>query len=167
MQNPSTSTSPAAAAARRMTTYAIALVVLGLIGFGLAFVAAGETTADATPGSAPAAEGAGGAAAPSGPSFTPLIFTVGPALLMLLMAFMSRRIDRSKAIGMIGIHLGMLLPIVFGIAYATVGWGRFTAWQAGEKPFLNVLLFAAMVLASLLATIGIVKARPSKAARES
>lgn len=165
MQNPSTPTSPAATASRRMTTYAIALVVLGLIGFGLAFVAAGGTTADATPGSGPAA--AGDAATGSGPSFTPLIFTVGPALLMLLMAFMSRRIDRSKAVGMIGIHLGMLLPIVFGIAYATVGWGRFTAWQAGEKPFLNVLLFAAMVVASLLATIGIVRARPSKAARES
>jgi hypothetical protein len=84
---------------------------------------------------------------------------------MLAMAWMSRMIDRSKVLGMIGIHLGMLLPAVFGVAYAIVGWGRFTGWQAGEKPFANVLLFLAMILASLLATIGILKARPSKDAR--
>ncbi|MGA0285978.1 MAG: hypothetical protein ACO31E_12245 [Phycisphaerales bacterium] len=154
MQSPTNTPNPAGTAARRMTVYAITLVVLGLIGFGLAW---GEAAA--------VAQAEAGDGKSSAPSLTPLIFTIGPALLMLAMAWMSRMIDRSKVLGMIGIHLGMLLPAVFGVAYAIVGWGRFTGWQAGEKPFANVLLFLAMILASLLATIGILKARPSKDAR--
>lgn len=184
MQNPADTPNPAATAARRMTLYAVVLIVLGLIGYGLAWseVGADATAADATTGATDAdgmvdgmqdggeqggaeAAGQGGAEAAAAPSLTPLIFTIGPAVLMLLMAWMSRMIERSKPLGMIGIHLGMVLPVVFGIAYATVGWGRFTAWQAGEKPFANVVLFVAMVLASLIATIGILKARPSKDAR--
>jgi hypothetical protein len=153
------------------------LIVLGLIGYGLAWseVGADATAADATTGATDAdgmvdgmqdgGEQGGVETAAAAPSLTPLIFTIGPAVLMLLMAWMSRMIERSKPLGMIGIHLGMVLPVVFGIAYATVGWGRFTAWQAGEKPFANVVLFVAMVLASLIATIGILKARPSKDAR--
>jgi hypothetical protein len=88
-------------------------------------------------------------------------------MLMLLMGFMSSRIERSKIVGMIGIHLGMLLPIVFAIAYAVVGWGRYTKWQAGEKPFANVLLFAVMVLSSVVAAVLVLKARPSKDARSA
>ncbi|MHC4833598.1 MAG: hypothetical protein ACYTFH_06890 [Planctomycetota bacterium] len=179
MQNPADTPNPAATAARRMTLYAVVLIVLGVIGYGLAW---SEVGADATTGATDAdgmvdgmqdgaeqggaeTAGQGGAEVAAAPSLTPLIFTIGPAVLMLLMAWMSRMIERSKPLGMIGIHLGMVLPVVFGIAYATVGWGRFTAWQAGEKPFANVVLFVAMVLASLIATIGILKARPSKDAR--
>jgi len=177
MQNPADTPNPAATAARRMTLYAVVLIVLGLIGYGLAWseVGADAGAGDATTGATDAdgmvdgmedgGEQGGVETAAAAPSLTPLIFTIGPAVLMLLMAWMSRMIERSKALGMIGIHLGMLLPVVFGIAYATVGWGRFTAWQAGEKPFANVVLFVAMVLASLIATIGILKARPSKDAR--
>ncbi len=172
MQNPADTPNPAATAARRMTLYAVVLIVLGVIGYGLAW---SEVGADATTGATDAdgmvdgmqdgGEQGGVETAAAAPSLTPLIFTIGPAVLMLLMAWMSRMIERSKPLGMIGIHLGMVLPVVFGIAYATVGWGRFTAWQAGEKPFANVVLFVAMVLASLIATIGILKARPSKDAR--
>ena len=157
----------AALAARRMNLYAIVLILLGLIGYGLAWA---EAKAPPTPTPAQAeAEAATDAAVESAPvaapSLTPLIFTIGPALLMLLMGFMTSQLGRSKPIGMIGIHLGMLLPIVFAIAYAVVGWGRFTKWQAGEKPLANVLLFAVMVLASVIAAILVLKARPPKEAR--
>lgn len=169
MQDSPNSTNPASVAARRMTVYAIVLVVLGLVGYGLAWSEAGASAAKIAETAAEGETAAANADAPespsAAPSLTPLIFTIGPAVLMLLMAWASRMIERSKPLGMIGIHLGMLLPVVFGIAYATVGWGRFTAWQAGEKPFANVLLFVAMVLASLVAAIAILKARPSKEAR--
>ncbi|MFM1890042.1 MAG: hypothetical protein RLZZ565_799 [Planctomycetota bacterium] len=158
---------PAATAARRMNLYALVLIVLGLIGYGLAWSEA-KAPPSPTPAQAEAeaaVDGSVESAPVTAPSLTPLIFTIGPALLMLLMGLMTTQIDRAKAIGMIGIHLGMLLPIVFAIAYAAVGWGRFTKWQAGEKPFANVLLFAVMVLASVIAALMILKARPSKEAR--
>jgi hypothetical protein len=160
---------PAATAARRMNLYAMVLIVLGLIGYGLAWSEANAPPAP-TPAQAEseaAVEGAVDTAPAAAPSLTPLIFTVGPAMLMLLMGFMSSRIKRSKIVGMIGIHLGMLLPIVFAIAYAVVGWGRYTKWQAGEKPFANVLLFAVMVLSSVVAAVLVLKARPSKDARSA
>lgn len=162
-------TAPAATAARRMNLYAMVLIVLGLIGYGLAWSEANAPPAP-TPAQAEseaAVEGAVDTAPAAAPSLTPLIFTVGPAMLMLLMGFMSSRIERSKIVGMIGIHLGMLLPIVFAIAYAVVGWGRYTKWQAGEKPFANVLLFAVMVLSSVVAAVLVLKARPSKDARSA
>ncbi|MGA0172670.1 MAG: hypothetical protein ACO3NL_03360 [Phycisphaerales bacterium] len=160
---------PAATAARRMNLYAMVLIVLGLIGYGLAWSEANAPPAPtpAQAASEAAVEGAVDTAPAAAPSLTPLIFTVGPAMLMLLMGFMSSRIERSKIVGMIGIHLGMLLPIVFAIAYAVVGWGRYTKWQAGEKPFANVLLFAVMVLSSVVAAVLVLKARPSKDARSA
>lgn len=159
--------SHAATAARRMNLYALALVLLGLIGYGLAWAEA-KAPPSPTPAQAEAEAAVDGvveAAPAAAPSLTPLIFTFGPALLMLLMGFMTSQFARSKAIGMIGIHLGMLLPIVFAIAYAVVGWGRFTKWQAGEKPLANVLLFAVMVLASVIAAAMILKSRPPKESR--
>lgn len=158
---------PAANAARRMNLYAMVLILLGLIGYGLAWSEA-QAPPSPTPAQAEAeaaVDGAVESAPVTAPSLTPLIFTIGPALLMLLMGFMSSMIGRSKAVGMIGIHLGMLLPIVFAVAYAVVGWGRYTKWQAGEKPFANVVLFAVMVLASVIAAVLVLKARPSKEAR--
>jgi len=157
----------AASAAGRMRLYALVLVVLGLVGYGLAW---SEASAPPTPTPAEAeleaaVDGATTDAATAAPSITPLIFTFGPALLMVVMAWMSARLDRSKAIGMIGIHLGMLLPFVFAVAYAVVGWGRLGKWQAGEKPLSAVVLFAVMVLASLAAGIAVLQARPSKGER--
>ena len=158
---------PAAIAARRMNIYAPVLVLLGLIGYGLAWAEAKAPPAP-TPVEAEvesAVDGEVDAAPVAAPSITPLIFTIGPALLMLLMGFMTSQLARSKAIGMIGIHLGMLLPFVFAIAYGVVGWGRFTKWQAGEKPLANVLLFAVMVLSSVIAAAMILAARPPKESR--
>lgn len=158
---------PAAIAARRMNIYALVLVLLGLIGYGLAWAEAKAPPAP-TPVEAEvesAVDGEVDAAPVAAPSITPLIFTIGPALLMLLMGFMTSQLARSKAIGMIGIHLGMLLPFVFAIAYGVVGWGRFTQWQAGEKPLANVLLFAVMVLSSVIAAAMILAARPPKESR--
>lgn len=154
-------------AARRMNLYAFVLILLGVIGYGLAWSEAKSPPATTpTQAEAEASTDLAPEAAPvAAPSLTPLIFTIGPALLMLLMGFMTSQLARSKPIGMIGIHLGMLLPIVFAIAYAVVGWGRFTKWQAGEKPLANVLLFAAMVISSVIATVMILKGRPPKEAR--
>lgn len=157
----------AASAAGRMRVYALVLVVLGLVGYGLAWSEA-KAPPSPTPAEAEveaAVDGAATEAPAAAPSITPLIFTFGPALLMVVMSWMTSRIDRSKALGMIGIHLGMLLPFVFAIAYAVVGWGRLGKWQAGEKPLSAVVLFAVMVVASLAAGIAVLQTRPSKSER--
>jgi hypothetical protein len=163
----STQTTPAFVAARRLYLYALVLAVLGLAGYGLAVVQASAPPVSPTEAAAEAngAASAADEAEAAGPSLTPLIFTLGPALLTLLAGWMSSRLEVSRAIGMIGIHVGMLLPLLFGVAYAVVGWGRFTRWQAGESPLANVLLFAALVLASVTAAVAVIKARPPKASR--
>lgn len=165
-----TQTSPAFVAARRLYLYALVLAVLGVVGYGLAAI---QASSPPPPGVAPAESMAAAPdsaaaepdSAPTGPSLTPLIFTLGPAVLVLLAGWMASRLEVSRAVGMIGIHVGMLLPLLFGVAYATVGWGRFTRWQAGETPLASLLLFAALVLASVVAAIAVIKARPPKAAR--
>lgn len=153
---------------RRLYLYALVLAVLGVVGFAMqggaapAAEAAGADAAAAT--ETPAAE----AAAPAGGrSMTPLIFTVVPALLVLLMGWMASRLQVSRAMGMIGIHAGMILPVFFGSAYAMVGWGRFQGWQAGERPLSSVLIFSSLVLASLIAAVAVFKARPPKESRQA
>ena len=47
-----------------------------------------------------------------------------PGVCMLLMhacAVMSRMLDRNRALGMIGIHAGLVLPLVFAVAFAVRG----------------------------------------------
>ena len=151
--------------ARHLYLYALVLAVLGVVGFALQGGATGapSTMGDAAPAmdaSVPAS-----AEATSGRSLTPLIFTLVPALLVLLMGWMASRLQVSRPLGMIGIHAGMVLPVFFGAAYAMVGWGRFQGWQAGERPLSSVLIFTALVLASAVAAVAVFKARPPKAAR--
>jgi hypothetical protein len=92
---------PAAAAARRMNLYALVLIVLGLIGYGLAW-SESKAPPSPTPAQAEAeaaVDGSVESAPVTAPSLTPLIFTIGPALLMLLMGFMTTKIDRDRLCG--------------------------------------------------------------------
>lgn len=151
---------------RRLYLYALVLAVLGVVGFAMQGGAApADAAADAA--TAPQTPDASSAAPAGGRSMTPLIFTVVPALLALLMGWMASRLQVSRAMGMIGIHAGMVLPVFFGSAYAMVGWGRFQGWQAGERPLSSVLIFSALVLASLIAAIAVFKARPPKESRRA
>ncbi len=53
---------------------------------------------------------------PGASAATALIVPAACALLMLVCAGLSSMLGRSKAAGMIGIHLGLVLPLVFAVA---------------------------------------------------
>jgi hypothetical protein len=103
-----------APAARAMFGYAVVLVVAGIVAFMLAPEGANAITALAVP--------------------------AGCALLMVLCGLMSRAIPTKYGLGMAGIHLGLVLPLVFAavIGMRAVKTGDAieayreaeTAWQA-------------------------------------
>ncbi len=82
----------------------------------------------------------------------------GGGALMLLMAFFAA--SKSKAIHMIGIHLGMILALALGALY---GWRAVVAWQAvgaGEPKAALAVLLTAMAASGLLAFVAILRNRP-------
>jgi hypothetical protein len=86
-------------AALLMILYAIAMVALGVLAYLLA-------PADAK-------------------SLTALIIPSACALLMLVCAVLSWRIKSDRTLGMVGIHLGLILPLVFAGAFFMTGGSRF------------------------------------------
>ena len=100
-------------------------------------------------------------AAPEGANAgTALIFTAVPAALMLACALMAMAIRRKKVVGMVGIHAGLALPLLFTIAYAGRAWGI----DDPDKFYLrNTLWFLAVV--SLVAFGAILAMRPRKSER--
>jgi len=52
---------------------------------------------------------------------TAVIVTGACAVLVVLCALLARRLPKSKAQGMIGIHLGLLLPVLFAIVFIQRG----------------------------------------------
>lgn len=78
-----------------MILYADALVVLGLAAYWLAPEKSNALTALIVPGVC--------------------------MVLMHVCAVMGRMLDRNRAIGMIGIHAGLVLPLVFAVAFAVRG----------------------------------------------
>jgi hypothetical protein len=76
-------------AAKAMGAYALVMVLAGAVAFALAPEGASATTALAVPAAC--------------------------GLLMVLAALMSRAIDNKYVLGMIGIHLGLILPVLFAV----------------------------------------------------
>jgi|GEM_PF-1519632 len=88
-----------------------------------------------------------------------------PILLGVIMAacsVMSFWIHRDRLIGMIGIHVGMLMPLVAGIALIWRGWGMYPTDGLGPQVILLWIVgtFGFFIFAALLRT------RPTKADRE-
>jgi len=85
----------------------------------------------------------------------------GSAFLMWICAAMAMQIERTRAIGMIGIHVGMVLPFLFAIEFGRRSWKNF---HAPEKEYLAII-FAIMAVGSIVAFAAILLTRPSKADR--
>ena len=86
-------------AAMFMILYAVAMVLLGVLAYLLAPAGAASLTA--------------------------LIIPSACALLMLVCAIMSWRIASNRTMGMVGIHLGLVLPLLFAGAFFMTGGSRF------------------------------------------
>lgn len=124
--------------ARIMMVYAAFMVVCGLVAFFRA-----------PPGSNAA---------------TALVVPSIAAFLMVVCGVMAASFHRSRTVGMIGIHAGLVLPILFAIAFGMRAWKTFDTGGM-DKRYLAYTL-AALTLGSVVAFLLILKTRPSKQMRQ-
>ena len=96
---------------------------------------------------------------------TALIVSGATAALMIICGLMAQATHRQKVIGMIGIHLGMVLPLVFAAAFAFQAWKSWQKYQLGERHLYLPVIVAIMSIGSVVAFIAILKTRPPKSMR--
>lgn len=98
----------------------------------------------------------------AGRAVTALIVSGVIAFLMIICAVMSGKIQTNKPVGMIGIHVGMTLPLVFGVILGFMGYSRLTA----EEPIVYLgTIMLIMSVGSLLSFGMILATRPKPEAR--
>jgi hypothetical protein len=71
-------------------------------------------------------------------------------------------IKKNKAAGMIGIHVGLILPLIFAGLF---GWRAYKAYADPAKLYLAIIL-AIMTLGSVLAFGLLLRARPKAEMRD-
>ncbi len=98
-------------------------------------------------------------------AMTSIIVGTATALVMLVCGFMSNAITRNRAVGMIGIHVGLALPLVFAALFAWRGWAAWQGYQAGERGLYLPITLAVMALGSVVAFVLILLTRPKPADR--
>jgi hypothetical protein len=92
---------------------------------------------------------------------TALIVGFGTAIVMAVCGVLARMISTNKTAGMIGIHAGLVLTIIFA---ALFGWRAWQAYADPAKLYLAVIL-AVMAVGSVIAFAMLLRARPRKALR--
>lgn len=97
--------------------------------------------------------------------FAALTALVAPAafgLLMVICGVMASKVHTNRTVGMIGIHIGLGLPVIYMIGFIWLSYGRFTR----EEPVVYLgTIFAIMAAGSLAAFIAILLTRPKPEAR--
>jgi hypothetical protein len=120
-----------------MFAYAVFLVICGAIAF---FMAPANTKAA-----------------------TALIVPSVAAALMVVFATMAAKLPRNRTVGMIGVHVGLVLPLLFAVAFAARAYGAF---GNPDKRYLAIIL-TVMAIGSVIAFVLILLARPKPADRMS
>lgn len=94
---------------------------------------------------------------------TALIIPLIAAVLMILCGALASALHRNRTAGMIGIHAGLILPLLFAVAF---GLRAFKTFDSGglEKRYLAYILVV-MTLGSLVAFVALLSTRPSKVQR--
>lgn len=82
----------------------------------------------------------------------------GSALLMVICGLMGAQINKNRTVGMIGIHAGLVLPIMYLLAFGGRAYSAFTT-GGEEKRYLAIIL-SIMAAGSIIAFFMILKARP-------
>ena len=116
---------------RLMYAYAVFLVVCGLVAYFMA----------------PSGAGAG----------TALIVPSIAAALVVICAAMAGSLHRNRKLGMIGIHVGLVLPLLFAAAFAHRAYKAFGG--GAGKHYLFVILVI-MAVGSVIAFVGLLMTRP-------
>lgn len=90
---------------------------------------------------------------------------IAPAVMggiMVLMGWMASQIETKRIMGMIGVHVGMVLPLLLAVLFGRLAYARGT----GEDPVMYLAtIFGIMVLGSIVAFIMILLTRPKPEAR--
>lgn len=96
---------------------------------------------------------------------TALIVPSACAVLIAICGLMAKALPTNRPVGMIGIHLGLGLPLVFA---ALIGYRAFAAWQKVGTPdgktYLAVIL-SVIAVGSLVAFVAVLRTRPPASAR--
>jgi len=93
---------------------------------------------------------------------TGLIIPTVCAIAMLGCALLAAQLEKRRTLGMIGIHLGLALPLVFTAAFA---WRAFGGWQKLDGPdgkLYLVVILAVLAVGSVIAFVAILRTRPAK-----
>jgi hypothetical protein len=91
-------------------------------------------------------------------AMTALYMTGAAALLMIVCGVFARLINVRRAVAMAAIHIGMVLPVIYGIAFSMLAYRRFTTQP--PTTYLAVI-FTIMAIASVIAFIAILRTRPA------
>ena len=87
---------------------------------------------------------------------TALVVGFGTAVVMIIFGFLAGMKHKNRAAGMIGIHVGLLLPLVFAVLF---GWRAYKAYADPAKLYLAIIL-AIMALGSVVVFGLLLSARP-------
>ena len=92
---------------------------------------------------------------------TALIVGCGTAVVIAICGVMAGMIHRNRTAGMIGIHVGLVLPLLFAGAF---GFRAYSTFNGGvpEKRYLAIIL-SVMAVGSILAFIAMLMMRPKSA----
>jgi len=95
---------------------------------------------------------------------TALIVGFGTAIIIALCAWLASMIHKQKTAGMIGIHVGLILPLIFAVLF---GWRAYKAYgdPSGGKLYLAIIL-AIMALGSVIVFGLLLRARPKAAGQK-
>ena len=82
---------------------------------------------------------------------------------MIVFGAMANSFPRNRKIGMLGIHIGMGLPVAFAVAFGIRAYSTFKG--GGEAKQYLAWILTIMTLASIAAFIAILSTRPAKEMR--
>lgn len=95
-------------------------------------------------------------------ALTALIAPAAMGGIMALMGWMASKIETNRLMGMIGIHVGMVLPLLLAVLFGMLAYRRGT----GDEPVIYLAtIFGIMVLGSVITSVLIVLNRPKPEAR--
>jgi hypothetical protein len=92
---------------------------------------------------------------------TALFVGFGTAVVMVMCGLLAGVIKKNRSAGMIGIHVGLILPLIFAGLF---GWRAFKAYADPAKLYLAIIL-AIMALGSVLVFGLLLRARPKSEMR--
>lgn len=104
-------------------------------------------------------------APPNAKAATALIVSSGTAALVVICAAMAGAIYRKRTVGMIGIHAGLVLPLLFAILFAARAYKAYSGGDP-DKRYLAIIL-TVMAVGSVIAFVALLMTRPNLEQRGS